>query len=131
MPTEDTSLGGQNEGDKLSRGTCPEGDNRDTPKGGVSRLSPVPSVGSVPPREAVRLSSASFDKQSKESSALTVIDSPTDHEGEPNQHWAWGSPSRKFEFDGDTFHRRGKGSSKLLTHQPHAPTLTPINRDSQ
>jgi hypothetical protein len=56
-------------GDKLSKGTCPEGDDRDTPIGGVSRLSPVPSVGSVP--------------------GLIVIDSPTDHEGDPWQEWAW------------------------------------------
>jgi hypothetical protein len=55
--------------DILSKGTCPEGDDRDTPIGGVSRLSPVPSVGSVP--------------------GLLVIESPTDLDGEPCQEWAW------------------------------------------
>lgn len=35
-------------GDILSWGTCPEGDNRDTPKGGLSRLSRLPSGESVP-----------------------------------------------------------------------------------
>jgi hypothetical protein len=35
-------------GDILSRGTCPEGDKRDTPIGGVSRLSLYPQAGLVP-----------------------------------------------------------------------------------
>lgn len=48
MCPESTPGGGQTPGDKLSRGTCPEGDNRDTPKGGVSRLSLVPSGEIVP-----------------------------------------------------------------------------------
>lgn len=39
---------GTKQGDTMSRGTCPEGDNRDTPKGGVSRLSRLPHLGSVP-----------------------------------------------------------------------------------
>lgn len=48
MRPESILGGGQIQGDKLSRGTCPEGDNRDTPKGGVSRLSLVPSGELVP-----------------------------------------------------------------------------------
>lgn len=55
--------------DNLSPGTCPEGDDRDTPIGGVSRLSLVPSVGDVP--------------------GLVVIDTPVSLEGDPGQEWAW------------------------------------------
>lgn len=35
-------------GDRMSAGTVPEGDNRDTPIGGVSRLSRDPRAESVP-----------------------------------------------------------------------------------
>ncbi len=56
-------------GDKLSRGTCPEGDKGDTPIGGVSRLSRLRSGGDVP--------------------GLQVIDCVEVHEGDPVQRWAW------------------------------------------
>lgn len=58
-------------GDKLSRGTRPAGDNRDTPKGGVSRLSRLRSGEIVP--------------------GLVVSDRAEALDGEPAQEWVWGA----------------------------------------
>lgn len=92
--------------DILSRGTCPEGDDRDTPIGGVSRLSPVPSVGSVP--------------------GLVVIDSPTDVDGDPLQEWAWdlGVETNLFAVLFPRPHRQGSADGHSPATSSTAETLT-------
>lgn len=69
MRPESVLRAGQITGDNLSRGTCPEGDNRDTPIGGVSRLSRLRSGEDVP--------------------GLSIIDRLELLDGEPGQEWAW------------------------------------------
>lgn len=59
-------------GDILSAGTVPEGDNRDTPIGGVSRLSRHPRAESVPV-----------------AASLTVIESGWLIDGEAEPSWSW------------------------------------------
>jgi hypothetical protein len=105
-------------GDILSKGTCPEGDDRDTPIGGVSRLSPVPSVGSVP--------------------GLVVIDSPTDLDGDPLQEWAWdlGAETNLFaalfprpdpESSTDHLSPAHPVRAGSLTREANASNMPPIN----
>lgn len=90
-------------GDKLSRGTCPEGDNRDTPIGGVSRLSRLRSGEPVP--------------------GLRVIDRIEHIEGDPRQEWAWtdaalvaGNPHQQVEpIDGLFPVAHPKGSAEVAS----------------
>jgi len=62
-------------GDKLSRGTSPGGDNRDTPIGGVSRPSRHSPVGDVPVPQSV--------------TALILAETEALHDGEPVYGWRW------------------------------------------
>lgn len=70
-------------GDKMSWGTCPEGDKGDTPIGGVSRLSLVPPVETVP-------------------GGLTITETLSLHDGEAMHWWDW---SREAVADFEQFPR--------------------------
>lgn len=63
-------------GDKLSRETSPGGDNRDTPIGGVSRLSRRSPIGDVPVPHSY-----------PGTGCLTVLETLSLHEGEPAHWW--------------------------------------------
>jgi len=66
-------------GDKLSRGTSPGGDKRDTPIGGVSRLSRHSPIGDVPVPHFY-----------PGTGCLTVLETLSLHDGEPAHWWTWG-----------------------------------------